>query len=66
MKRKLVTLLLALTTFLSAFSGLASLLATGPESAETTPITVAGAGPDIKPPLPTPPPLSPNGGSWGG
>jgi len=66
MKRKMIILFVALTTFLSAFSGLASLLATGPDSA---PIVVAEARPKIKPPvrpLPPPPPLSPNGGSWGG
>ena len=66
MKRNMIILVVALTTFLSAYSGLASLLAAGPDSAGTAPIAVAGAGPDIKPPLPTPPPPSPNGGSWGG
>ena len=66
MKRKLLILSLALTTSLSALGGLASLLATGPDPAETAPIAVAGAGPEVKPPLPTPPPPTTNGGSWGG
>jgi hypothetical protein len=71
MKRKLIILILALTTSLSVFSGLASLLTTGPNSTETAPISVAEAGPNIKPPVkppvgPPPPGPSPNGGSWGG
>ena len=63
MRRKLIILFVALTTFLSAFGGLASFLATEPDSA---PIAVAEAGPELKPPPPPPPPPSPNGGSWGG
>ena len=69
MKRKLIILILALTTSLSVFSGLASLLATGPNPAETAPITIAEVRPNVKPPKlpkPPPPPLTPNGGSWGG
>ena len=48
MKRRLIILFLALTTLLSAFSGLASLLAAGPNSGpgrhETAPILVADDG----------------------
>ncbi len=68
MRRKLIILILALTTSLSVFSGLAALLATGPDSAETAPVTVAEAGPKTGRP-PGPPPgggPSPNGASWGG
>ena len=67
MKRRLIILAMALTSFLSVFGGVASLLATGPHPAETAPIAVAGAGPDIKPPVGPPPPgPSPDGASWGG
>lgn len=68
MKRKLVIFILALSTTVSAFNGLASFLAAQPDLAETAPITIAMAGPKIKPtptPPPPPPPL-PEGGSWGG
>ena len=56
MKRKLIILFLALTTSLSVFGGLASLLTTGPDSTETAPIVVAWGGPDGRG----------EGGSWGG
>ena len=68
MKRRLLILSLALATALPAFSGLASLLATGPDPAQTAPIAIAEAEPDIKPlpPVPPPPPPTTDGGSWGG
>ncbi len=55
MKRNLIILILALSTSLSVFSGLAALLATGPDSADTAPITVAGGPGDRG-----------DGASWGG
>ena len=71
MKRKVIIFLVALSTCLSTVSGLAALLTTGVNPAETTPIAVADSGPVVKPPVkppvgPPPPGLLPNGGSWGG
>ena len=67
MKRKLIIFILALSTSLPVLSGLASLLATGPDSTETTPITVAMTGTNNGPrPGPPPPGPSPDGASWGG
>jgi hypothetical protein len=67
MKRKLIILFVALTTFLSAFGGLASFLTTGPPNpAETSPVTIAATGPDVGPSDGGPPGPTPDGQSWGG
>ena len=69
MKRRLIILALALTTSLSVFGGLASLLTSGPDPAETAPIIVAKGGPDKQPDdtsRTTGPIGGPKGGSWGG
>ena len=70
MKRKLIIFAIIVTYFFSAFTGLASLLATGPDSNEMAPIVVAGTEPVKRPIKPAPDCLpncaSTNGESWGG
>ena len=73
MKRKSIIILVAATTFLSGFGGVAALLAGAPAPLEKTPapILIAGNPEEAPTPLPPPPPGPKDGGqtegnSWGG
>ena len=56
MRRNVVIALIAVTAFLSAVGGVASLLATDTNSNKMTPVTIADGGGGRQP----------NGNSWGG